>query len=131
MLLAVVATKVTLRVAAGVPPGAEALMMALPAEVDEIDTPGVSPATVIEGLPVIVPRLVAKVTASPTTGTPALVQWTEIAVGVFRGISTDGAGAVNAKPAPLMVSACVLLAPAAVAVIVSLPPTFAVTTAVT
>ena len=63
MLLAVVATKVMLRVAAGVPPGPEALMVALPAEVDEIDVPGVSPApSVVDGLPAIVPRLVANVT---------------------------------------------------------------------
>ena len=52
-----------LRVAAGVPPGPEALMVALPAEVDEIDVPGVSPApSVVDGLPAIVPRLVANVT---------------------------------------------------------------------
>ena len=41
MLLAVVATKVTLKVAAGVPPGPEAVMVAMPEEVDEIVTPGV------------------------------------------------------------------------------------------
>ena len=58
-----------------------------------------------------------------------MVQLTEIVVGVFRGISTDGAGVVNAKPALLMVSACVLLVPAAEAVMTSLPPTLAVTTA--
>jgi len=34
-----VATKITSRVAAGVPPEAEAVMMAVPAEVDEIVTP--------------------------------------------------------------------------------------------
>ena len=63
MLLAVVATKVTFRLAAGVPPGPEAVIVAAPAEVDEIDAPGVSPVPfVVEGLPVIVPRLVAKLT---------------------------------------------------------------------
>ena len=58
-----------------------------------------------------------------------MVQWTEIVVGVFRGMSTDGAGAVNAKPALLTVRACVLVVPAAVAVMVSLPPTLPVTVA--
>ena len=60
-----------------------------------------------------------------------MVQWTDIVVGVFRGISTDGAGVVNVKPAPLTVSACVLVVPAAVAVMTSLPGALAVTTAVT
>jgi hypothetical protein len=129
-LLAVVATKVTFTVAAGVPPGPEALMVAVPAELDEINTVGVSPAaSVVEGLPVIVPRLVENVTGRPTTGAPALVQWTESEVGVFKGMSTDGVGVVNAKPALLTVSACVLLVPAAVAVMTSLPPTLPVTTA--
>jgi hypothetical protein len=129
-LLAVVATKTTFRVAAGILFGPEAVIVAGPAEVDEIDTPGVSPVPlVVEGLPVTVPRLAAKVTLPPTTGSPLLVQRTETAVGVFKGMSVDGAGVVNAKPAVLlMVKACVLVVPAAVAVITSLLGAVAVTT---
>jgi len=118
-------------VAAGVLFGPEAVIVAGPAVVDEIDTPGVSPAPfVVAGLPANAPRLAAKVTIPPATGIPPLVQLTETAVGVFKGMSVDGAGVVNAKPALLlMVSAWVLVVPAAVAVITSLPGAVAVTTA--
>src|SRR5450759_3808625 len=57
-LLALVATNTTLREAAGVPPGPDAVMIAGPAVVDEIVTPGVSHvAFVVDGLPATVPRL--------------------------------------------------------------------------
>ena len=66
-----------------------------------------------------------------------LVQVTDTGVGgfAFRGIcivvaGATGAGAVNTKLALLMVSACVLLAPAALAVITSFPARVAVTVAV-
>src|SRR5450756_669501 len=86
-LLAVVATNTTLRVAAGVTPGPEAVMIAGPAEIDEIVTPGVSPAAFVFALAVIVPRLAEKLTAKPTTATPAFFQLIETAVAVFRGMS--------------------------------------------
>ena len=71
-LLAVVATNTTSSVAAGVPRGPDALMMAGPAVADDIVMPGVSPdAFVFAGLPVMVPRLAAKLTADPATATPA------------------------------------------------------------
>jgi len=91
MLLAVVATKVTSRVAAGVPPEAEALMVAMPAEVDEIVTPGVLPApSVIEGLPAMLPRLVQTLLVA-RNGRSGAGPVDRYGVGVFRGISTDGA----------------------------------------
>lgn len=131
MLLAVVATKFTVSAAEGVPPGPEAVMVAVPAEAEDTVTAGVSPvALVVEGLPAMAPRLVAKVTAEPTTAAPAFFQLTETAVGVLSGMSVLAVGAVKAKLALLMVSACVVVAPAAVAVMVSLPALVAVMVAV-
>jgi hypothetical protein len=64
---AVVATNITLIVAAGTPPGPDAVMIAGPAPVAVVDwtvTPVVFPAAfVTAGLPVTVPRLVVNVTA--------------------------------------------------------------------
>src|SRR6266850_4133563 len=131
MLLAVVATNTTSSVADGVLFGPDAVIVAGPAKGDEMDTLALPAPSVVAGLPARLPRLVEKETVWPTTGAPEAVQWTTTGVAVFRGMSTDGAGVVNAKPAPLTVRDCVLLAPAAVAVIVSLPPTLAVTTAIT
>ena len=109
-LLAVVATNITFRLAEGMPPGPEAVMMAGPAEAAEIDTPAVPRAFVSAGLPTIVPRVEAKLTSDPTTGAPAFVQLTERGVGkggivVDKGISVAAAGVVNVKLALLMVSA--------------------------
>ena len=96
------------KVAAGVLPGPAAVIMAGPAEVEEMDMLAV-PATVVAGLPVIVPRLEEKLTAEGGTATPLLVQLTETVFAVFRGISTvvagaTGSGEVKAKLALLMVS---------------------------
>jgi hypothetical protein len=137
-VLALVATKTTLRVAAGVPLGPDALMIAGPADADEIvtlATPGALPeAPVIAGLPEIVPRVAEKLTW-PATGAPLLVQVADTGVLVFSGICTvvagaTAAGALNTRLALLMVSACVLLAPAPLAVMTSFPARVAVTVAV-
>jgi hypothetical protein len=78
------------------------------------------------------PRPVEKVTALPRGEFTRSDQLT-VTVGVLSapvsGISIFAAGAVNAKLALLMVSAWVAVAPAAVAVIVSLPVLVAVTVA--
>src|SRR5882724_5809374 len=118
-LVAVVATKLTFRVAAG--PGLPwpwAVMIAGPAEAFEtIATPGVSPVPLtVPGPPVIVPRLAENVTCCPLCGAPPLVQWTLIGVDTPRGMSTKGAGVVNAKLAVLTLSVWVLETPAEVAV---------------
>ena len=127
-LLAVVATNMTSRVAAGAgEPLPVAVIMAGPAVADVMVTPSVSPAAfAFTGLPAMVPRLAAKLTAEPDAGTPAFFQLIETAVAVFRGMSMVVAGAtsvgvVNAKLALLTVIVCVALVPAAVAVSTSFP----------
>ena len=136
-LLALVATNTTSSVTAGVPPGPEAVMMEGPAVVDDTVTPGVSPAAfVVDGLPATVPRLAEKVTALFDCATPASFQLIATALAVFSGMSmvvagATSTGAVKAKLALLMVSAWTALAPAAVAVIRSLPAVVAVTAAIT
>src|SRR5450759_1927451 len=66
MVSALVATNTTLRVAAGEPLGPDALMMAGPADADEIvtlATPGALPEVpVVAGLPMITPRVAEKFT---------------------------------------------------------------------
>ena len=77
------ATKFTLMLAEGVPPGPVAVMIDGPDEADWMDAEAVPDAFVVDGLPAIVPRLAVKVTAEPTTGAPVFVQRTEIGVAVF------------------------------------------------
>ena len=108
-LLAVVATNSMFKVAAGVLPGPAAVIMADPAEVEEMDMLAVPVPSVVAGLPVMMPRLVEKLTDEPITGCAELVQLMETVVGVDRLISgtvagATGSGAVKAKLALLMVS---------------------------
>jgi hypothetical protein len=126
-------------------PGPDALMMAGPAVVDEMLTLALPGATRVELLavtvpPAMVPRLAEKDTVWPT-GDGISVQLA-VTVGVLhapvRGISGGDAAIPtqpgfeipSAKLALLMVSACVALPPAAVAVIRSLPGAVALTVAV-
>ncbi len=135
-LLALVATNTTSRVVAGVPPGPEAVILAGPAVVDEIVTPGVSPAAfVVAGLPTTVPRLAENVTAVFACATPAIFQFADTvgvlhgSAGLKRGISNPvirtqggfGLETARVKLALLMVRVWVALAPAALAVITSFP----------
>ncbi|MBE0615049.1 MAG: hypothetical protein IH604_15360 [Burkholderiales bacterium] len=132
-LVAVVATKVTLRVAAGLLPlRPEAVMMAGPAVVEERIVMLASPdALVFTGLAETAPRLLAKLTAEPATATPLVFQLTVTGCDVPKGMSVPSAGVVKVKLSGLMVSACVVVIPAPVAVISSSPATMAVITALT
>ena len=66
-LLAAVVTNTTFRVAAGVPPGPEAVMIVGPEDKgEEMETLAEPAASVVAGLPLTVPRLLAKVICLPT-----------------------------------------------------------------